>query len=401
MEAHQPDRSTTSDLPARQAALAGFLALAVAMGIGRFAFTPLLPMMEDDAGLTVAAGGWLAAANYAGYLAGAVAAFGLRIPAGAGIRAGLAATGLATVAMGLGEGFAAWVALRAAAGIASAWVLIFASAWSLDILVRAGRRGLSGIVFGGVGAGIAVAGLVCAGLMMVGARSNEAWIVLGALALVASAAIWPAFRSSARPPREAAAPSRFRWTAESIRLVLCYGAFGMAYIVPATFLPTMAKASLDDPALFRWAWPIFGGASLVSTVLVARWQGRVGNRRLWQVSHLAMAAGVVLPVLPLGFAGIVGGALLVGGGFMVATMTAMVEAREVGGVHAPRFIAAMTAAFAVGQIAGPLAVTALIEGIGTYTPALIASGVLLVVSAAGLTGGSRPTAVSVTIGGER
>ncbi|HUG57058.1 MAG TPA: YbfB/YjiJ family MFS transporter, partial [Candidimonas sp.] len=47
--------------------LAGFIALAVAMGIGRFAFTPMLPMMQNDSGLGLAEGGWLASANYLGY----------------------------------------------------------------------------------------------------------------------------------------------------------------------------------------------------------------------------------------------------------------------------------------------------------------------------------------------
>jgi MFS family permease len=388
------------------AVLAGFVALAVAMGIGRFAFTPLLPMMEDDAGLTVADGGWLAAANYVGYLIGAIAALGHRIAPVVAIRVGLVATGLVTLAMGFTDSFPAWLALRALAGMASAWALIFASAWCLEILARSDRRGLSGVVFGGVGAGIAFTGLVCAALMAADARSYEGWIVLGAVALIATLAIWPAFgfastrMASARSP---AVPSgRFRWTAEAIRLALCYGAFGTAYIIPATFLPVMAKAALGDPALFRWSWPIFGAASLVGTIAAARWQSRVGNRRLWQVTHLAMAVGVALPVLPLGFTGIVLGSLLVGGGFMITTMAAIGEARDVGGAHAERFIAAMTAAFAIGQIVGPLAVSALVSRLGTFTPALIAASALLVVSSAGLMRGFHPTAAAtVSSGGEQ
>ena len=51
-------------------ALTGLAALGIAMGIGRFAFTPILPMMQQDAAVSVAAGGWLASANYVGYLLG-------------------------------------------------------------------------------------------------------------------------------------------------------------------------------------------------------------------------------------------------------------------------------------------------------------------------------------------
>src|SRR5436190_9975215 len=108
-------------------AVAGLAALAVAMGVGRFAFTPILPMMQEDAGLSVAAGGWLASANYLGYLVGALFAMRLSLPAAYVIRSSLVAIGLVTLLMGFTDSFVAWIALRACAGIASAWVLIFVS----------------------------------------------------------------------------------------------------------------------------------------------------------------------------------------------------------------------------------------------------------------------------------
>src|SRR5262245_26705333 len=105
-------------------ALAGALALAVAMGIGRFAFTPILPMMQEDAGLTVAQGGWLASANYLGYLVGALFATAGGISQRLAIRAGLAAIALATLGMGFAAGLGPWLLLRAVPGFASAWVLV-------------------------------------------------------------------------------------------------------------------------------------------------------------------------------------------------------------------------------------------------------------------------------------
>src|SRR4029077_18689327 len=86
-------------------AVAGLIALAMAMGIGRFAFTPVLPMMQADGVLTIAAGGWLAAANYLGYLVGALSAVAFRIRPAATIRAGLIVIVLTTGGMGLLHGF--------------------------------------------------------------------------------------------------------------------------------------------------------------------------------------------------------------------------------------------------------------------------------------------------------
>src|SRR5215472_17499362 len=101
-------------------AVAGLIALAVAIGIGRFAFTPLLPMMQQDAGLSMAAGGWLASANYFGYLLGALSATALRIRSVTAIRVGLTTIVVVTLGMGVAHTFNAWVALRTLAGIGSA-----------------------------------------------------------------------------------------------------------------------------------------------------------------------------------------------------------------------------------------------------------------------------------------
>src|SRR5256714_8539137 len=132
-------RSTPARGPSATAvAVAGLIALAVAMGIGRFAFTPILPMMQEDAGVSIAMGGWLASANYIGYLAGALSVIWWRINATTGIRAGLVTIGLATLAMGLEHHLAVWLVLRALAGVASAWVLIYVSAWCLERLASLG-----------------------------------------------------------------------------------------------------------------------------------------------------------------------------------------------------------------------------------------------------------------------
>src|SRR5213595_1894797 len=99
-------RSTPARGPSATAvAVAGLAALAVAIGIGRFAFTPILPMMQEDSALSVAGAGWLASANYAGYFIGALSAIGLRLPSSFAIRAGLVVIGLSTLAMGLEHSF--------------------------------------------------------------------------------------------------------------------------------------------------------------------------------------------------------------------------------------------------------------------------------------------------------
>ena len=163
-------------------ALAGMVALAVPMGIGRFALTPILPMMQIDAGVSIADGGWLASANDAGTLFGAVCAGLVSVPAAPAVRGGMLVIGLTTLAMAVAGGLPSWIVLRALAGFATAWVLVFASAWSLARLAPLRRPALNSTVFAGYGVGIAGAGLVCLALMRAHASSANAWAVLGALA---------------------------------------------------------------------------------------------------------------------------------------------------------------------------------------------------------------------------
>ena len=365
-------------------ALVGLTALAIAMGIGRFAFTPILPMMRQDQGLSVADGGWLASANYLGYLLGAVSGMVLRVRPPTVIRTGLVVIGIVTLGMGLEHGFAAWLVLRALAGVGSACVLVFSSAWCLERLAFVRRPVLNGVVFAGVGTGIAVAGGFCLVLMQADASSRQAWTGLGVIALAGTAVIWRTFGADDDVREDEGMHStgrQRRWDADSVRLVLCYGAFGFGYIIPATFLPVMARQVVHDPSVFGWAWPVFGTAAAVSPPTAAVWGRRVGNRRLWMLGHLVLAVGVALPVSWPAIGGIMIGAFLVGGTFMVITLAGMQEARAVAGPDATGLMAGMTSAFATGQIIGPMLVSSVVGADADFSKPLLAACLLLVASA--------------------
>jgi MFS family permease len=361
-------------------ALAGLAALAVAMGIGRFAFTPILPMMQEDSGLSLAEGSWLASLNYAGYLVGALFA-GAGLRSRIVIRTALLAIAVVTFAMGLATGLAAWLVLRFLAGVASAWALVHVSVWCLARLAEHGAVRLDGVLFAGVGAGSAIAGVLCAVLMNSGGGAAQAWFALGALSLVVAAAVWPVLGDDGAAGAGRVSGKRYVWTSEAVLLVACYGAYGFGYIIPATFVPVMAKALVPDPRLFGWAWPVFGVTAAVSTVLAARLRGLMSDRQVWRFSALAMALGVAAPAIVGGAIGIGVAAVLVGGTFVVITMAAMQEARRLAGAQAAPLMAALTAAFAFGQIAGPLSVPLLVAH-GGFAAALLVAAALLALSAA-------------------
>lgn len=371
-------RADTSGRGAAAAVIAGLAALAAGMGIGRFALTPLLPAME---GVSLAQGSALAAANYAGYLAGSIACGFLRIAPGDLARWGLAGVGAGTLAMGLTSGFAAWLLWRFVAGVASALVLIGTAAWALRKLAECNRARWAGAVFAGVGTGIAFAGALVLVVLAMRGGAEQGWLALGAAATLTAVLVWRPLSSSSAVATGSTAPAR-PLDRDAWRLVICYAAFGLGYIVPATYLPILAKRVLDDPSQIGLVWPVFGLAAALSTLVVSLVSSK--PRRTWAAGHAVMAVGVAASSLGTGAAMLIVGAVCVGGTFMVVTMTGLQEARRVGGASATRLMAAMTSAFAAGQLAGPLLVIGLADrpqalavAGGIATIFLVASAIVL------------------------
>lgn len=365
------------------------LALAIAMGIGRFAFTPMLPLMIRAGSVDVASGGWLAAANYAGYLLGALTTARLPFtPQRVGLLS-LALIVLSTAATGWTGSVAIWLVLRFVAGVASAWALVSTSVWCLGWLARLDRPAGAGVLYAGVGVGIALAGLYCWRAGVAGVVPEGLWMHLGALALVGWVVVAvlmpreavgqgaPASGPSSAAPTSS--PGAIPWG-----LVLSYGVLGFGYILPATFLPVLARAVVDDPSAFGAAWPVFGTAAALSTVFAGAALVRLPRRHVLAGSHVLMALGCLLPVLHLSAVTVLLAALLVGGTFMVATMAGMQEAKASTVGDPTRMLGRMTAAFAIGQMAGPVLSSALsgkAEGFGGLFIALALGAVALLGSA--------------------
>lgn len=345
----------------------GIVALAVAMGIGRFAFTPLMPLMIRDGTLSAAAGAEWAGANYAGYLAGALTASWFSSNPRRGLLLSLLGIALTTLAATWADGESMALAgalLRAAAGVFSAWALICASSWCLAELVRRHAPHLGAWIYTGVGLGIALTGV----LAWLGGRQPASWLwmELGVIAIVGTVFVWLGLLDQGTSPAAAGARAstavRPGGKSRHLLLVLCYGTSGFGYIIPATFLPAMAQQLVPDPLVFGLTWPLFGLAAALSVAAAARWLPGWPRRRVWALAQGVMALGTAVPLAAQTLWALAASAVLVGGTFMVATMAGLQLARELVPANPTPLLARMTAAFAAGQIAGPLLVRALGSG---------------------------------------
>ena len=356
----------------------GLCASIAGVGFARFSYTAIIPFLIGSGQVTPPEAAYLGAAGLAGYLVGALICVALPLRPLSAIRWGSISVGIFTLAMGLTHAFELWLAFRFGAGIASAFVLVGVSAWAMPILARSSRERWSGRIFAGVGIGIAFTGLVglAAGVGTWG--SPTTWIVLGIIAFSPAILAWLALIPDDRSggpaaPRPFGVPSR-----GSLIAAACYSAFCYGYIIPATFLPALARGYIDDPAVFGWVWPVFGTTAAISTLLTARLLARLSPRQLWRCAQYVLAAGVLAPVLAINVITLLIAALCVGGSFMVITMAGIKEALRLGGASAAQAVGLMTAGFGIGQIAGPLMVTYFAESHNAFAwPSLIAVSVLI------------------------
>ncbi len=359
-------------------ALAGLVALAVAMGIGRFAFTPLLPMMLHDGVVDLRTASWLASANYFGYMLGALlctlqpwlwARFGrLPLPAFSSlVRAGLLATGVLTLAMAW-PWAPAWPALRFAAGVTSAVVFVYTSGWCLSRLSRLGVPELGGVIYAGPGAGIVVSGLFASGMVAWGWTAATGWLIFGVLAFVLAASVWRTLRGGderlsrlAPAPAGPAATRSAQRRGEMALLTLAYGLAGFGYIITATFLPVIARGALPGSAWLDMFWPIFGLGVMAGALLATRISPRIDFRLLLLGCYLTQAFGIATGLLSPSLAGFALGSLLLGLPFTAITFFAMQEVRRLRPATAASFMGLLTATYGIGQILGPPLVALLLR----------------------------------------
>lgn len=389
-------------------------ALAVAMGIGRFAFTPILPLMIQEGTVHLAQTAWLSSSNYIGYLVGALSLLkSKRHPLF--VVLGLTLVTLTTWLASLSD--IGWLlVLRFLAGVASAWVLVSISAFAINWL-KSRQVASSGLIYTGVGIGITLTGLICSYFIFQSVTVNAAvqsslsplssrlWQYLGVIALLATLLVTflmakinsqlasTAAATTAAIKTNSSKATHTNPTASRIQppaklklanVLTAYGLFGFGYILPATFLPQIAKQWLSGQS-YLLIWPFFGLAAALSVVLSQGLQRRYNNVSLlgvWRVSQIIMAVGTLLPALWQSLAGLMLSALMVGGTFMVVTMAGLqVAASQV--THYPKYnlSALMTASFAFGQLIGPL--TALVAtGKNIWLALLPVSAIVLLIGVA-------------------
>lgn len=344
----------TTRVSAAAIALSALLSLVVAMGIGRFAFTPQVPLMIGEHQLTLTSASLVAALNYLGYLCGSFDAMRARRLVERRLQAGV----WGAVALTLLSAFIsdAWLhgALRFLIGWASGWAMVLVAVWSGEQLQRHGKPGLSALVFAGPGLGIALSGLLAVLLQGYAFSARGAWLAYGVMALLLLAPIAANLPRPGELHRPETTPAPLVLDSRLRRLVWSYGLAGFGYILPATFLSQLAAARFPHSLFAQFVWPIFGAAAVAGIALGILTRGSCATPRRLALALWAQALGVLCGGLLPGIGGLALGALLTGGGFLLVVQLTLQYGRELAPAHARYLAGLLTTSYAIGQLAGPL-----------------------------------------------
>lgn len=366
---------------------AGAGVLILAMGIGRFAYTPILPDMLASGALSLRSAGLVAGANFAGYFAGAVLATAVSAPLAVQrlLIASLVLLVLTTEAMALGTSAGDFIAIRFAAGIASGIAFVYGIAIAIDTMARIGAQRHTLLIFLGIGISISGSGLLIAGLQAIGADWRDLWWGMSVLALpVFGVTVWGFDRVAVAVPasaptsgaQEPAASNRSAWPFTA--LSLGYACFGMGYIIHATYLPTLVRSVPSLEHWATWSWVVVGVAAAPSPFIWSRLSDILGLRSAIAISFVAEAIAALAPFAGLGVAGVAIAAVGLGGTFVGISSLIIARGRAITSMSSNRSIGILTVVFGAGQILGPIFAGYLAAGSGSFLwPSVAACGVLL------------------------
>lgn len=363
--------------------IGGMFSLIIAMGIGRFAYTPILPLMQNDISFSNTVAGYLASSNYAGYLAGAIITgiIPLKKYRTVTLRMSLIVSILTTALMGLTNSIFLWYVIRFLSGVASAFVFVTASSIVLDKLASENKSNWSGVLYGGVGSGIFISSLFIPGLSDL-FQWEGAWGGLSVISGILTYLVWIWIKDS-----QAEVPIKnkqeiivqvppAKWLPW---LSIAYGLEGMGYIITGTFIVSIAEKASSFHNDATVVWMVVGLAAIPSCIIWSILAKRWGYVKSLVLALILQSIGIVIPVFWMSQISFFTSALLFGATFMGITTLTTTLARQMKPADSSRLIGKLTIIYAAGQMIGPTMAGILSSYTHDYTVALLgAAGAVLV-----------------------
>ncbi|MER1958251.1 MAG: YbfB/YjiJ family MFS transporter [Solibacillus sp.] len=356
----------------------GILLLMVAMGISRFAYTPILPFMRVDANLTFSQGGLLASSNYIGYFIGALGAAFIYRSKKNFLLLNVVLNILSVVLMGVIDSYGIWILLRLIAGITGGFIFVLTSSIVMDYLAAQLLTRWSGYVFSGIGLGIATSGLVVP-FLEARAAWQGSWIGLGVLStlfLLTTLLLW---RKLSIPNRTKPVQGEHTsiWHGFMPWLIVAYGLEGLGYIVTGTFLVDIIYNIEALRSYAGYSWVVVGLAAIPSAPVWMKLMTRFSTISMMALAYALQIIGILLPVVSQTVWSVLLSAFLFGFTFVGLVTMSTGYARALFPKQSAYVVSMLTTFYALGQIVGPVIASRLETHYATFKAPLLFAGIIV------------------------
>lgn len=364
--------------------IAGICSLLVTVGVARFSYSLLLPIMQEGAGLSESGGGWLATTNYMGYMVGVLLAASLHnLNHKYNLhRAYLILSVITSAAMVVTTDMITWAMLRFIAGICASGGMIIASGLILKWLVNNKHRAELGIHFSGAGLSIITTSLLVEAMLSMSANWQQQWIALAIMAVIFAIPAWlwmphPATKAQAGVTAQDNPPGK----TFKLLMMLAYFCAGYGYVVSSTFIVDIVEGVEGLQGQGGFAFILVGIAATPAAIIWDRIARNIGYLKALFAAYVLQAIGIILPAINDTLPIILISTLLFGGTFIACVSLVLTMAGNFFPSNPAKFMGTMTLAFGAAQIIAPVCTGYLAEAFGNYNLGLYLSTVIMIIGA--------------------
>ncbi|MCZ4236655.1 YbfB/YjiJ family MFS transporter [Staphylococcus equorum] len=366
----------------------GMICLFIVMAIGRFAYTPIMPFMQQTGHMDNQSAGLLATINYLGYLIGAIIPIWIVVFSKVtDLKVYLLINIVSTILMGLFDNFTLWIIFRLIAGITSGTVFVLASNVALEALRAANKGRISGMLYSGVGLGIFTSSIF---IFLFTTENNWkiTWILLGVFALVMGSFVFFGMRQNSNVENETQTLNekedkpkvklnkKFIWG-----FSIAYFCEGAGYIITGTFLVAIVKSIPEFADYAALSWMFVGLGAIPSTILWSMMAEKLGYSKATNLAFILQIIAVILPIFSESITSLVISSILFGATFLGLTTLFMSKAQTLMFQSNSKInlVASLTVIYSLGQMIAPALSGVLIGESGNYNAALIFASIILCV----------------------
>ncbi|MBE0443097.1 MAG: YbfB/YjiJ family MFS transporter [Psychrobacter sp.] len=362
--------------------IAGICSLIVTVGVARFSYSLLLPVMQEGAGLTDLGSGWLASTNFMGYMFGVLLAasmhnlnykYNLH-------RIYLVLSVITSATMVLTTDITTWAILRFLAGTCASGGFIIASGLVLKWLVKNNHRAELGIHFAGAGLSIVITSLLFEAIQALEADWQQQWLALSVLAIVFAvpAWLWMPHPSTENKNQEVVKDNPPSKTFKSL-MMLAYFCAGYGYAVSSTFIVDIVEGTKGLQGQGGLVFLLIGLAAIPAALIWDRIARRFGYLKTLIAAYLLQVTGIILPALNNSLPTAIVSALLFGGTFIACVSLVLTMAGKFFPSDPAKFMGTMTLSYGAAQIIAPVCTGYIVEIYGSYNPGLYLSAAVVMV----------------------